>query len=454
MTHLELITLNYLLNALWQVPLIYLVAALAAHLPKSAGPQIEHRIWVAALILEITLPACAFAPALRSLFFSLLHSRSGSVTTQTTILNVTAARTNSHLITILESTALIAYVVTLLFVTGRLLYRLHRTRSLHRTAQPITLNGEPLTIWQRCTRIFSVYDAQLATSAEIVGPSTIGTRHRIVLLPPTLLTDLPHEDLAAALAHEFAHMRRRDFAKNLLYELLALLIAWHPFLWLTRLRIAESREMVCDELAARATHGTTRYAHSLLRLAESFSRPPAATVHAVGMLDANILERRVMKLTRNHPITAASRRAAIVAAIALGIATCASAMSLRIEVPAQAIVPIHTAAPAHAIVASAGAQPQGPVRVSGGVMAGQIVSKVDPVYPQEAKARGIQGAVVLHAIIDPEGAVQELTVVSGPPELQKSAVDAVKQWVYKPFLLNGDPTTVDTTITVNFSLAN
>jgi len=87
-------------------------------------------------------------------------------------------------------------------------------------------------------------------------------------------------------------------------------------------------------------------------------------------------------------------------------------------------------------------------------MAGQIVSKVDPVYPQEAKARGIQGAVVLHAIIDAEGAVQELTVVSGPPELQKSAIDAVKQWVYKPFLLNGDPTTVDTTITVNFSLAN
>ena len=55
MTHLELITLNYLLNALWQVPLIYLVAALAARLPKSAGPQIEHRIWVAALILEINL---------------------------------------------------------------------------------------------------------------------------------------------------------------------------------------------------------------------------------------------------------------------------------------------------------------------------------------------------------------------------------------------------------------
>ena len=62
MNHLELITLNYLLNSLWQVPLIYLVAALAVRLTKPAGPQTEHRIWVAALILEITLPACAFAP--------------------------------------------------------------------------------------------------------------------------------------------------------------------------------------------------------------------------------------------------------------------------------------------------------------------------------------------------------------------------------------------------------
>lgn len=161
-----------------------------------------------------------------------------------------------------------------------------------------------------------------------------------------------------------------------------------------------------------------------------------------------------MKLTRNHPITAASRRAAIVAAIALGIATCASAMSLRFEVPAQAIVPIHTVAPVHAIGRFGAQQTNGPTRVSGGVMAGQIVSKVNPVYPQEARERGIAGSVVLHAIIDVDGTIKELAVVSGPPELQKSAIEAVKQWVYKPFLLNGEPQEVDTTITVNYSLGN
>lgn len=451
MNHLELITLNYLLNALWQVPVIFLVATLAVRLTRSAGPHIEHRIWVAALILEATLPACAFAPALRSLF----QHGSGHVTTQTTILNATAVDSNSHLAATLASAALITYIAVLLYLTARLSYRLHRTHTLRRTAQLITLTGEPLTIWQRCTRAFAVYDAQLATSPAIAGPSTIGIRHRIVLLPPTLLADLPHEDLAAALAHEFAHMRRRDFARNLLYELIALPIAWHPLLWLTRLRIAESREMVCDELAAHATHGTARYAHSLLRLAASFTRPtPAVTLHAIGILDANILERRVMKLTRNHSITAASRHAAIVAAVVLGVATCASAMSLRLEVPAQAILPIHTAAPVHAIGRFGAQQTNGPVRVAGGVVAGQIVSKVNPVYPQEARDQGIGGTVVLHAIIGQDGTIQQLSVISGPPTLVGSAVDAVKQWVYKPYLLNGQPTEVDTTITVNYNLGN
>ena len=90
--------------------------------------------------------------------------------------------------------------------------------------------------------------------------------------------------------------------------------------------------------------------------------------------------------------------------------------------------------------------PSGPVRISGGVMAGQLISRVDPVYPDT----DAEGSVVLHAIIAPDGTVQQLAVISGPPPLQQAAVDAVRQWVYKPYLLNGEPTAVDTTITVNF----
>lgn len=454
MTHLELLTLNYLLNSLWQIPVIFLAASLAARLTSSAGPHIEYRIWVAALLLEATLPACAFVPSLRGLIFSLFHSRTGYITTQTTIIDVAPVRTHPA-VAIFASAALAVYIASLCFFTARLLIRLYRTRALHRAAQSITLTGEPLAIWHRLARLFDIPNADLATSTAITGPSTIGIRRRVILLPPTMLSSLTHEDLAAALAHEFAHMRRRDFAKNLVYELVALPIAFHPLLWLTRPRIAESREMLCDEIAAEATHGSTRYAHSLLRLAASCARPaPAATVHAIGILDANVLERRVMKLTRMRPTAATSRRIATAGVLLLGAATCATAMTLRLEVPAPALLIASTPPPAATPIASGHQQSNGPVRIAGGVAAGQIISKVNPVYPAEAKEQGIQGAVVLHAIIDRDGTIKELAIVSGPEQLQASAIEAVRQWVYKPYLLNGEPVEVETTITVNYSLGN
>jgi TonB family protein len=80
-----------------------------------------------------------------------------------------------------------------------------------------------------------------------------------------------------------------------------------------------------------------------------------------------------------------------------------------------------------------------------------LILKVDPVYPQDAKDAHVQGAVVLRAIISKTGTIRDLQVVSGPPELTDSAKDAVNQWRYKPYLLNGEPTEVETTITVNYS---
>jgi periplasmic protein TonB len=97
-------------------------------------------------------------------------------------------------------------------------------------------------------------------------------------------------------------------------------------------------------------------------------------------------------------------------------------------------------------------KPTGPARISGGVIAGNILVKTQPIYPPIARAAHQGGTVTLHAIISKTGAIESLTVVSGPAMLQGSALDAVKQWRYKPYLLNGEPTEVDTTIMVNFNL--
>jgi protein TonB len=87
-------------------------------------------------------------------------------------------------------------------------------------------------------------------------------------------------------------------------------------------------------------------------------------------------------------------------------------------------------------------------------MAGQRLTRVDPTYPDDARANGIEGAVVLHVIVGRDGLVESADPLSGPPGLREAAADAVRQWTYKPFLLNGDPVEVDTTVTVNFNLTH
>ena len=82
-----------------------------------------------------------------------------------------------------------------------------------------------------------------------------------------------------------------------------------------------------------------------------------------------------------------------------------------------------------------------------------LVSRSTPVYPIDAKKAGVSGTVVLRAVIGTAGIVKDLQVVSGPDLLQQAAVDAVKQWRYRPYLLNGDPVEVRTTINIIFSLA-
>ena len=94
------------------------------------------------------------------------------------------------------------------------------------------------------------------------------------------------------------------------------------------------------------------------------------------------------------------------------------------------------------------------VRISQGVTKGLLIHKQEPAYPTLARAARVQGDVVLSAVIDVNGQIQNLQLVSGHPMLVPAAIAAVKQWRYKPYLLNGQPVEVETTITVIFSLSS
>ncbi len=93
------------------------------------------------------------------------------------------------------------------------------------------------------------------------------------------------------------------------------------------------------------------------------------------------------------------------------------------------------------------------IRVSAGVTAGNLIQEVKPQYPPLAKAARISGTVVLQAVISKDGRIENLRVLSGHPMLIQSAMDAVRQWRYKPYYLNGEPVEVDTQINVVFTLS-
>ena len=86
-------------------------------------------------------------------------------------------------------------------------------------------------------------------------------------------------------------------------------------------------------------------------------------------------------------------------------------------------------------------------------MQANLVSKVNPVYPANAKRDGIQGKVSLTVTVGKDGHVSDVWISSGPTELVRAAVDAVQQWVYRPTLLNNQAVTVITTVDVNFTLS-
>src|SRR5271170_6190432 len=144
------------------------------------------------------------------------------------------------------------------------------------------------------------------------------------------------------------------------------------------------------------------------------------------------------------------------AAGAIALAIFAAAAALAQDSGTPSTTPTNSAQPASAPKQEQGSQapaekPQR-MRVGQEVAARELAHQVAPIYPPIAKVAHISGTVVLHCIIAKDGTVKQVEYVSGPPLLLKSAMDAVRQWVYKPTLLNDKAVEVDTTVTVVFEL--
>jgi len=446
-SHFTTSILSYLLNSLWQAPLVFGVAWLATRWAREHGPAWVHRIWVTALCAQALMPLARIPPDRWQqldwpTFWTASHA-SLQDSIQIIVGPSTPVMTGYlHLPLPVARGLELLFAALLLFGFFRLAWQLHGTYQLLRGSKAYPVQAAIEECLQHCRDQAGLAPdhVRLLTSPSVSGPVTAGIRRHAVIVPPDFFESLSTAECEAVLNHEFAHVCRHDFAKNLCYEMLALPYVWHPILWLTRTRLAESRELICDAMAARISGGPKQYAHSLLRLAAVQSRQRPISVHALGIFETHPLERRIMHLTQLHTQSTLARRIlTLTACAALGLITCASALALHLNVPL----------PAHAMMSNAN-----PVHVSPGVIAGNRISGEIPHYPAEAKAKHIQGDVILKAVISKKGSIKDLHAISGPPILRTSAIKAVRTWHYRPYLLNGEPVEVETEIHVIYHLGD
>lgn len=441
------------LNALWQTALVFSAAFLAARWLRPLGARTAYRVWTAALLLEAILPFCRWQPArllawLRAFF---VHAGEGVVTVRMEAATLGGA-THSWLPAWAQRALAAAFLLLVGLACARLLRSLWHARCLLAQAEAVEPAGVLAQLLQGYAAHLGVSPARVCVArlGNLHGPATLGLVRHTLLLPADLLAtgELAadeREELAATLAHELVHMRRRDFVWNLVFELLSLPVAWHPLLWLTRGQMDEARELAVDEEAAALLAGSRSYARSLVRIAARLAaRPALRPVVAMGIYDSNIFERRIVNLMRKAEVVSWKRRVAAAAGCAvLALGASYTAMALQANVN-----------PAGEPQTGAPEVKNGKVVLSSGQAVGNLVSKVAPVYPAEAKAAGVDGTVRLNALISKNGYIENLRVLSGPAMLQKSAMDAVRQWVYKPYLLNGQPVEVETQIQVIYTLAS
>jgi TonB family protein len=429
---------SYALNAAWQIPLLAAVGWLASRLLRHWGPQAQHRVWVATLMLSVlspllavchaTLPSAAFLQrsAGASASFASLHAGGFP---HSAVLQLPAW---------LIGTVLALYACSLLYFVARLIWLLAATRALVRTASLESWTPSTGEIWQCAHQAFARADAAVLASAHVRGAMTIGAFRPSILLPAGFLSQSNGQDLLAALGHELAHIERRDYAKNLFYEIAGLAVAFHPATWFAKTRIVATREMICDALVVDRLLDPKSYRESLLRLASRMVSTKPATAHAVGMFDANILEKRIMMMKTKRTDPGNLTRA--------GLAACVVVLMMTTMIAATAFArPVDTLATQN--------EPSGEVdKVGGDVIAPTVKTTVEARFPKSVNLPKGQSVVCLIGlIVSRDGMPQNVHVVrSAGKDFDASAMKAVQQYRFNPATRAGNPVSVKINIEVNF----
>lgn len=361
------LALTFLLNSLWQVTGVACVAGLCVWLMRNAPARYRHVIWVMALAVSVLLPIESVLSSWTTGSFPTLVSatanhrrlqsspvlpgqaRSGveradmnngwawKTVGSAGILDFTRHR--GHTITISPYLSIIVlgiYVLSLAFQSRRLCRAWRKTIAIGRSGYAREIPAAIAGAATRCLTTLGLRNVPILASASAVGPMTLGARRPVIILPEPFFQEASAEEAISVLAHETAHIARRDFLMNLIYEMVALPISFHPAAALLKRRINETRELACDEIATARITSASDYARSLVALARKMSAPPAfpRSGYLLGVFDANILEERIMSmLDQKRRLNARLAKATLVLGAFMMAASCifASAFSLSIS---------------------------------------------------------------------------------------------------------------------------
>lgn len=305
MQDLSLGVMTFLMNALWQLPAMVLVASACDTLMGRVPARYRHRIWVATLVLSVALPIWSVATPLDADASSLTSRGPAEArlrgTQAVTSLESASARTLAFVSGPVAFSPAVTYIAIACYAAF-LLYRAARfwrgwrhVIGIRRRAferDPGVLLGSLVTQGSKAFRLDHV---PVLWSRDVGGPLTLGAFSPIVVLPDRLVGITSPDLLLSMVGHEMAHVRRRDFVCNIGYELLYALVAFHPAASIIRSRIETTREQSCDEMVTERLLPPTVYAKALVTMAETLTGPGGVD-YALGVLDGGRLELRVSRL--------------------------------------------------------------------------------------------------------------------------------------------------------------
>ena len=307
---------EYVVNALWQLPVLAAGAWLFVRLARPS-PRVQHGIWLAVLALAVLLPGRGLRKAEPVQATAMVTQESVAMGEEPPSL---FPRTHDLSLNATVSRWLVRiYLATVVLALLRIARAWHAAHSLvGHSRETLQHRAELADLSSR----FRVKLPQLRESEEVSSPMVVGVRAPIVLLPEGFAR-FTEDEVRAALCHELAHVKRQDYLMNLVCQVAASPLAWHPVVHAVQQRIRMTREMVCDAIAAQEMESDIGYAKCLLALAHSMlgERDIAGRAEFLGLFNRNTLEERIMRLMETTKMSMRARVARVATGAAVMIAT-------------------------------------------------------------------------------------------------------------------------------------